>query len=128
MDSEKVFNYNKDMEFKIYINYMQSGDSEPYIFRDILTINNLDFIRKSQLTGDYKNDLYVYYKQVMSKIYRKYGKLKPGSEVAIVNDEVLYVNDFNPFEKPFRYEKDLDSPDNLNYLDERNKPGEYSFI
>lgn len=128
MDSEKVFNYNKDMEFKVEINYMQAGDSEPYIFQDILTINNLDFIRKSQLTGDYKNDLYVYYKQVMSKIYRKYGKLKPGSEVAKVNDEILYVNDFNPFEKPFRYEKDLDSPDNLNYLDERNKPGVYSFI
>ena len=115
------FEYDKNTSFEVFIYYRQTGDSGLYCFYDRLCLKDLDYIRKHQISGIYRNDCEVFYKQVMSKILYRYGKLKQGLELVIVVD----VSD--DYSKNFRYEKELDSFKNHDYLDEVIPFGNYSF-
>lgn len=129
------FEYDKNTSFEVFIYYRQAGDSGLYCFYDKLYLKDLDYIRKHQISGIYKLDCEVFYKQVMSKILYKYGKLRQGLELVIVNKSVLYevdkdkifVDVLDDYSKNFRYEKDLDSFKNHDYLDEVIPFGNYSF-
>lgn len=118
------YNYDKNMKFNVTIVYKQSSNNKHYVFYGELTVNDLDFIRRRQITGIYEKDVEVFYRQLMSMLYYKYGKLRPGLEIASVNNIVVYkgiVSDVN-----FRYEKDLDSAGNHDYVDEKFPSGSYS--
>lgn len=119
-----TYNYDKNMKFNVTIVYRQTDNDKIYTFYGELTLNDLDYIRRKQIIGIYEKDIEVFYRQLMSILYYKYGKLRPGLEVASVNNIVVYkgiASDVN-----FRYEKDLDSAGNHDYVDEKFQSGSYS--
>lgn len=129
-----AFDYDKSTEFEVIMHYKQSGDNEAYSFYNKYTLDDLDFIRRRLISGVYRLDCEVFYKQLMSEIYHKLGKLRQGLEIVLVNGQVLYEVDedswFNTLnsgstQENFRYEKILDSPKNNEYLDETLLPGRY---
>lgn len=118
------FDYDVNMKFNVTIVYRQSDNSRDYIFYGEYTLKDLDFIRKRQITGIYEKDVEVFYRQLMSNLYYKYGKLRPGLEIASVNNLIVYrglISDVS-----FRHEKELDSAGNHNYIDDNFPSGSYS--
>ena len=112
-------NYNYDAEnitFDVTICYAQQCNGYRYVFHDSVQLKDLDFTRRALITGDYKKDIEVAYKQVYSNLYRKYGKLRQGLELTVVNNEVLYNTLMNGSIN-FRYEKTLYSPEDTDYID-----------
>ena len=56
------YNYDKNMKFNVTIVYKQSSNDKQYVLYGELTMNDLDFIRRRQITGIYEKDVEVFYR------------------------------------------------------------------
>lgn len=119
---QDYFEYPVDTVFSVCMKYTQI-DGEEYKFFGDYTLKDLDIYRIHLITGEYEKDLKVFYKQLMSDIFKNYGKLRKGYELVKVNDTVIYDNTYKL--DNFRFEKILDSDRDGDYLDVRYKPGMY---
>lgn len=118
----KSFEYPIDTTFSVYMEYTQVNGSV-YKFYGDYTLKDLDYYRSCLITGEYEKDLKVFYKQLMSDIFRDYGKLRKGYELVKVNDTIIYDNTYKL--DNFRFEKTLDSDRDEDYIDNHYESGMY---
>lgn len=112
---KKSFEYPIDTVFSVYMEYTQVNGNV-YKFYGNYTLKDLDYYRTCLITGEYEKDLKVFYKQLMSDIFRDYGKLRKGYELVKVNDIIIYDNTYKL--DNFRFEKTLDSDRDEDYIDD----------